>query len=133
MDLARACLRHIEDKKGENPVLLDLVAEKTYADYLLIASGGSDRHVTALAQAVVSGAAERGVRPIGVEGLESGRWALIDLGDVVVHIFHRPLRTRYDLEGLWYNAPRVSMASDERPGEGTGGGPVASGGPATAS
>ena len=87
----------------------------SYADFLVIASGTSDRHVTAVAGLVVEGLAESRKKPIGVEGLREGQWALIDFGSVVVHVFHSFTREVYDLEGLWQRAPRLALGSTRRP------------------
>lgn len=52
---------------------------------------------------------QQGQKPLGMEGVDEGRWALIDYGDVIVHIFHEPVREYFDLEGLWSDAPRVDL------------------------
>ena len=96
-------------KKALEPVLLDLTAEASYTDYILLLSGTSDRHVQTIADAIVERFAHARVRPTGVEGMTEGRWALLDFGDLVVHVFHHPLRDFYDLEGLWCDAPRVAL------------------------
>jgi ribosome-associated protein len=98
------------EKKGLEPVLLDVAAQATYTDYILLVSGTSDRHVQTISDAVVEAFARIRRRPIGVEGQREGQWALIDFGDLVVHVFYHPLRDFYDLEGLWCDAPRVALA-----------------------
>ena len=97
------------DKKGIEPVLLDVRELCGYTDYLFIVSGRSDRHVNAVSDGVKESLAKQGVRPLGVEGKGSGHWALLDYGDVVVHVFHHPVREHYDLEGLWIDAKRVEL------------------------
>lgn len=97
------------DKKGLEPVLLDISEESSYADCLLIVSARSDRQVRAIADHVVEVAAAEGLRTLGIEGVREGRWALVDFGDVVVHVFYHPLREFYDLEGLWVDAKRVPL------------------------
>ena len=72
-------------------------------------SGRSDRQVQAVADGVVEAMLADGVKPIGVEGDSQGHWILLDFGDVVVHVFYHPLREFYDLEGLWGDAPRVTL------------------------
>lgn len=89
------------DKSGLSPVLLDLTEQRSYADYLAIVSVKSERQLRAVADHVVERMAEEGVRPIGVEGRREGRWALVDFGDVVLHVFQHELRGHYDIEGLW--------------------------------
>ena len=98
------------DKKGLQPTLLDLTDEGAYTDYILVVSGRSDRHVQSVADGVERALRdELGRRPLGVEGNRDGQWSLIDYGEVVVHVFHHPLREFYDLEGLWRDAPRVPI------------------------
>ncbi|HET6613103.1 MAG TPA: ribosome silencing factor [Kofleriaceae bacterium] len=97
------------DKKALEPVLLDVGGLCSYADYILVVSGRSDRQVEAIADGVTRELRERGVRPLGVEGVDSGQWALLDFGDFVVHVFHHPMRAHFDLESLWIEAERVTI------------------------
>ena len=96
------------DKKGLQPVVLDVRDRVSYTDFIVLISGRSDRHVQALAEAVLQAFADRKRKPLGVEGAR-GQWTLIDFGDIVVHVFHHPMREYYDLEGLWCDAPRVAL------------------------
>ncbi len=97
-------------KKALESTLLDLTGQASYTDYLLLLSGTSDRHVQTIADAVVEAFARNARRrPIGVEGAQEGQWALIDFGDLVIHVFYHPMRDFYDLEGLWCDAPRVAL------------------------
>lgn len=77
------------------------------ADYFVICSGRSDRQVQALAGAIVDQLREEGVRPLGVEGVASSRWVLVDYGSVIVHVFAAEERDYYGLERLWSNAAQV--------------------------
>jgi ribosome-associated protein len=79
----------------------------TLADYFVIATGRSDRQVSALAGALVEELRAQGVRPLGVEGRSGARWVLLDFTDVIVHLFTPDERERYDLERLWSAAPAV--------------------------
>jgi ribosome-associated protein len=97
------------DKKALEPVLLEVTSQASYTDYILILSGNSDRHVQTIADSVVEAFARHRRQPIGSEGQREGQWALIDFGDLVVHVFYHPLRDFYDLEGLWCDAPRVEL------------------------
>ncbi len=110
IDLAMAAMEAGLEKKALEPVLLDVKEQSSYTDYILVLSGRSDRHVQAVADAILEQAKRmRGAPPIGVEGKRDGHWTLIDLGDVVVHVFYHPVREFYDLEGLWVDAPRVPI------------------------
>jgi ribosome-associated protein len=98
------------EKKGLEPVLLDVRDLASYADYIVIASGRSDRQVTAIGDGVLDALREElGRRPLGTEGIRNGQWTLLDFGDVIVHVFYHPVREFYDLESLWIDAPRVQL------------------------
>jgi len=96
-------------KLAIEPVLIDLSESHSYTDYLLVASGQGSRGVSAIAEHIEKVMTERGVRSIGKEGLREGNWALLDFGDFVVHIFDQHLREFYDLESLWFDAPRIEL------------------------
>ncbi|MEP1469604.1 MAG: ribosome silencing factor [Halieaceae bacterium] len=91
----------LEDLKAVNPVILDVTGLTDVMDYLVIASGTSNRHVKSLASNVSMEAKKQGMRPIGVEGEDAGEWVLVDFGDVVVHVMLPATRDFYDLERLW--------------------------------
>lgn len=95
--------------KGIEPVILGVKGMCGFADYFVICSGTSRRHVMALAQHLEEELAQAGVKPLGVEGLQDGHWILLDFNDVVVHIFLQPMREFYDLEGLWAEAERLTL------------------------
>ena len=95
--------------KGEEPLILDVRGLSSLWDYFIICSGGSKRHVQALAQHLQEALGQAGVKPLGVEGLEDGQWVLLDYVDVVIHLFIKPLREFYDLEGLWVEAVRLPI------------------------
>jgi len=97
------------DKLALEPVLLHVGGLCSYTEYLLIVSGRSERQVDAISEAVRLELKKRGRTAIGVEGTQSGQWALLDFGDVVIHVFHHPLREHYDLESLWIDAERVEI------------------------
>lgn len=109
LEKARCAAQAAIDKKGLGPVLLDLREQKSYTDYLLVVSGPGPRATKAVAESVQETMAEHGYRAIGVEGVREGRWALLDYGDLVVHVFDHPLREFYDLEGMWFDAPKVEL------------------------
>jgi ribosome-associated protein len=93
----------LEDLKAVNTVTLDVAAMTDVTDFLVIASGTSNRHVKSLADNVCLEAKKQGMRPLGVEGEDAGEWVLVDFGDVVVHVMLPATRDFYDLERLWVN------------------------------
>ena len=97
------------DKKAECLVALDVRDVTSYADTFILATGNSDRHARSIADAVRAAVAARGEKPLGVEGYDEGRWVLIDLGDVIVHVFQSDVREEYDLERLWSDAPPIPL------------------------
>jgi ribosome-associated protein len=98
------------DRKAEDLIALDMRGLTSLADTFLIASGSSDRQVRAIADAVLEAARSAGIRAIGAEGLEEGRWALLDFGDAIFHIFREDVRGHYDLERLWADAQQLELA-----------------------
>ncbi len=84
------------------------------ADYVVICSADSERQVHALAKQIDDDLQLYKVKPLGIEGLGEGKWVLMDYNDVIVHIFLTPVRSYYDLEGLWADAERVDTAGTER-------------------
>lgn len=107
--LAEFCARKCLDKKAENVVILDLENRSSVADYFVVCSGFSDRQVAAIAEYLSKEVRELGQRAISQEGLADGRWALIDFGTVIVHVFQDGLRDYYNLESLWLDAPRIRL------------------------
>ena len=109
--LAHKVATLILDRKASDVVILDVRGIASYADYVVIASGDSDRQVSALAEHVQTKLKQDdGVAPIGSEGTETGQWVLLDFGDVVTHLFFNEVRAHYDLEGLWADAPREMVS-----------------------
>jgi ribosome-associated protein len=98
--------------KGIEPVLLEVTEFCSFADYFIICSGGSRRHVLALAQHLEEAMARAGLKPLGVEGLEEGQWVLLDYNTMVIHIFMQPRREFYNLEDLWSEAPKTPIDTD---------------------
>jgi ribosome-associated protein len=109
---ARLVARAALDKGAEDVVVLDVRKLLAFADLFVIATGRSDRQVRAIADAVERTALEAGERALGVEGYDEGRWVLIDLGDVVVHVFQHEIRAHYDLERLWSDAPVLDVGDE---------------------
>lgn len=107
LELARRVVELAEDKKAADIVLLDLSALTTLADHFVICSGGSERQLDAIADAIIEGLRAEGVRPIGREGLAASHWVLLDYGSVVVHVFTPPERDYYQLEKHWAEAKTI--------------------------
>ncbi|MCB1853372.1 MAG: ribosome silencing factor [Halieaceae bacterium] len=91
----------LDELKAVNTVSLDVTGMTDVMDFLVIASGTSNRHVKSLADNVCMQAKKQGLRPLGVEGEDTGEWVLVDFGDVVVHVMLPATRDFYDLERLW--------------------------------
>lgn len=87
--------------KAEEIVEIDLVGRSTIADAMFVASGRSDRHVGAIAEKIVSAFKQGGYGPVRVEGFPACDWVLIDVGDIIVHIFRPEVRSFYNLEKIW--------------------------------
>ncbi len=83
-----------------------------FADYFIIASGTSDRQVRAIASAIQENLKKAEILPLGIEGEAAGQWILMDYNDVIIHIFLDTIRTFYDLERLWSEAPRMAVPDE---------------------
>ena len=109
--LKAVILGALDDMKALEVKVLDVRDLTDIADYMMIASGTSDRHVRSVAQRVVEKAKEAGFRPHGLEGLKDGDWVLIDLNEVIVHVMLPRVREFYGLEKLWdLTAKRTARA-----------------------
>jgi len=97
------------EKKARDLIVMEVRELTSIADYFLICSGRSDRQVQSIAQGVEENLGKMGAPPLSIEGLTRGQWVLMDFSDVIVHIFYQPIREFYDLEGLWFHAPRVEL------------------------
>ncbi|WP_336595953.1 ribosome silencing factor [Bellilinea caldifistulae] len=101
IELARSIINTLEDKKGENILLMDIQDIATFTDYFILCSGSSERMIESLADAVLENA-KKEFQMIGKkEGYAQGGWVLVDLGDVIVHLFSPEQRDYYRLEELW--------------------------------
>lgn len=109
LDVAKLIAKTALDKKAEDLVILDVSELSGFADYFVIMSGRSTRHVQGLAAALESDVCSKRLKTTSTEGLEEGQWVLLDFNDVIVHIFYTETRGFYDIEGLWHDAPRVSL------------------------
>lgn len=102
----------IYDKKGFNIMALDVQGLSSITDFLLIAEGNVDRHISSIGQAVIDGLKAKGERLLHSEGLKSGDWAVLDFGGVMVHLFSPGLREMYALEKLWEESKLIDLNID---------------------
>jgi ribosome-associated protein len=103
-------VNHLTEKKGINPLVLDVKGFSNVTDYLIIVDGLVNRHVSALGSTLARAMRENfSERPLRLDGLSSGEWILIDYSDIIVHIFMPGLRERYDLEQLWIEGKQIQL------------------------
>jgi ribosome-associated protein len=112
--LSDLVIEALEDVKARDIVKLDVSKLTTVTDYMIVASGTSNRHVKALANAVAEKAREAGHRPLGIEGENGGEWVLLDLQDALVHVMLPRVREFYNLEKLWSLGPASDVAATDR-------------------
>ncbi len=103
----------LEEVKAKDIVTLDVRELTTVTDYMIVASGTSNRHVKALAEAVAEKSRAAGHRPAGIEGADGSEWVLLDLGDALVHVMLPRVREFYNLEKLWLLSPAKDLAASE--------------------
>jgi|TARA_B110000908_G_C10248475_1_gene450330 ribosome-associated protein len=99
--LKKFVIEKIEDIKGRDIITLDITGKANFADYMIVCSGNSNRHVKSIAQSVGAECRTEGILPLGIEGNDVGEWALVDLGDIIVHVMTDQQRDKYQLEELW--------------------------------
>ncbi len=110
---ALLCAAYALEKKAFNVRILEVRELSSLTDYLLLASGRSDRQVQAVAESIRVGLKkDHGSPPLAIEGMNEGRWVLIDYGDVMVHVFQEPVRDFYDLDGLWSEAAELAIPAE---------------------
>ena len=110
--LTDAVVTALEDVKAVAIMVIDVCGKTSLTDYLVIASGNSDRHLLTLRDVVLQAAARAGVKPLGIEGERAAEWILIDLVDCVVHLMRPATRAFYDLERLWSVGPEPQVTPD---------------------
>ncbi len=100
-ELKNFVIEKLEDMKGRDIISLHISDKASFADYMVICSGNSNRHVKSIAQSVAIECRAAGSEPRGMEGNDIGEWALVDLGDIIVHVMTDEQRDKYNLEQLW--------------------------------
>ncbi|MGE8078219.1 ribosome silencing factor [Peribacillus loiseleuriae] len=101
-----------DDKRAEDILALNMKGISLIADYFLICHGNSDKQVQAIAREMKEKAEENGIQVRRMEGFDEAKWILVDLGDVIAHVFHRDERGYYNLERLWGDAPIENLQSE---------------------
>ncbi|WP_099352196.1 ribosome silencing factor [Fredinandcohnia onubensis] len=108
-DILTFAVQAADDKRAENIVALNMKGLSLVADYFLICHGNSEKQVQAIAREIKDKADENGIQIKRLEGFDEARWVLVDLGDVIAHVFHKDERTYYNLERLWGDAPTETV------------------------
>ena len=107
--LAQLCRDYADNKKAENILVLDVRKLSSVTDFFVIASGTSQPHLRAIVEEITSQLRdEHDLRPARSDGMSSGSWVVLDYFDVIIHVMHAETRTRYDLEGLWGDAKKLT-------------------------
>ena len=94
-------IEKLEDMKGRDIIAINISDKASFADYMVICSGNSNRHVKSIANSVAMECRAQDAEPLGMEGNDIGEWALVDLGDIIVHVMTDEQRDKYNLEQLW--------------------------------
>jgi ribosome silencing factor RsfS/YbeB/iojap len=105
----RTALDAALEKKALAPAVLRVTELAGYTDWVMILSARSERQVAAVAEAITRALKQQGRRPRGTDGFDGHQWDLLDYDDFIVHVFHHPVRTHFDLESMWSDAPRVEL------------------------
>lgn len=107
------CINATLQKKAREIVVLNLKGVSSFTDFMIICSGSSEREVQAISGAIQLFLKKAGIMPLGVEGEANGQWVLLDYDDVVISVFHDPIRTFYNLENLW-DVPRMNVDENKK-------------------
>lgn len=110
-----AIAQTIFDKKGFNILALDIREISSLTDYVIIAEGNIEKHVSSIAEAIVQQLQQLGLKPLYVEGIKEGDWVVIDYMQIMVHLFMPGLRDKYQLEQLWKEGHIVDVHIDVNP------------------
>lgn len=108
-ELAMLAAKTADDKRAEDVVVLNMQGISLITDYFMICHGNSEKQVQAIARALKESAEDYDISVKRMEGYDSGRWILVDLGSVIAHVFHKEERNHYQLEKLWGDAPTLNL------------------------
>jgi ribosome-associated protein len=111
-DLLVTAVTAADDKRAEDIVVLNMKGISLISDYFLICHGNSDKQVQAIARGMKEKAEENGIDVRRMEGFDEAKWILVDMGDVIAHVFHRDERSYYNLERLWGDAPIEDLRNE---------------------
>lgn len=109
----------LDEKQGEEILVLDVAGVCPIAEHIIVVTGKGQRHVQALADAAMELVRERKLSSFGMEGYQTGTWVLLDLNDVIIHVFQEDMRRFYNIEGLWSEGRRVEWLGAQAAEPGT--------------
>jgi len=110
-ELQKLVVEATTEKKATDIIILDLRSRTDFTDFFLICSGNSKIQVQAIADCILEKTRGTSFKAYSVEGYATGRWVLLDMGDLIAHVFQKETRTYYDLERLWGDVPVVTAIS----------------------
>ncbi|MBF0224738.1 MAG: ribosome silencing factor [Desulfobacterales bacterium] len=105
-------IKAVSGKKAKDILIIDLRGLSYIADFFVICTGMSSRQVSSVGEFILYELKKADIKPLGFEGIAEGHWVLLDYTDVVIHVFYEPIRTFYNLEGLWPDARKIRITSD---------------------
>lgn len=108
-DMAMLSAKILDSRKAQDILVIDITGKASFADYLVLASGGNERQVGALAQDVEDGLAKEGILVKSIEGKKESGWILMDYGDIIVNIFSIDTRSRYNVEKVWSDCDFIEL------------------------
>ncbi|WP_285906158.1 ribosome silencing factor [Pseudodesulfovibrio pelocollis] len=111
LDKARLLAGWLDEKQGADIIIMNVAGLSSVTDVTIVVSARGMKHAQALADAVLARASENAIEFLGMEGYQSGEWVLMDLNDVLIHIFQSESREFYNIEGMWSEAPRVATSA----------------------
>lgn len=111
----RPYLSSVFDRKPQSVTAIDVKEYTSYTDVLVIVEAGSHRQTTAIAEHIITRLKADKITVLGAEGIKEGEWALLDYGNIIIHVFETRAKTFYDLEGLWGDAPRIDLSEFASP------------------